>query len=654
LDQSPSLFDSPLFADLSDQKAARGLHRAREILLKTFGHEQFRGPQEAIVTHVIDGGDALVLMPTGGGKSLCYQVPALARDGMAVIISPLISLMQDQVDTLQNLGVKAYSYNSTLTLKQKRLIEEEVAAGEVKFLYMAPERLTNSSTLEMLDNLYIQDKLSLFAIDEAHCVSKWGHDFRPEYRKLGLIAKRFARVPRMGLTATADKTTRADIVKELALDKCRVFMGSFDRPNLFYSMEKRERQGTSQLNKFLKDKQGQCGIIYCLSRRKVEETTAYLLDKDWSVAAYHAGMPLKERRTNQEEFLRGDIDIIVATIAFGMGIDKSNVRYVVHMDLPKNIENYYQETGRAGRDGLKSSVQLFYSARDTIIMKQMARKNAKTAGRLEYEWESLEQMLSLGESVYCRRQAILQTFDEVYPKACGNCDNCAKDKSLLYKANDWITTMLILYHKAGGNLSQSTWLDLARGIVTLEAREKQWFAWEEFGFLMDHTEKAVLFGIRQMMLMGLVKMNWGQGGQLQITNKAIVFLEGDETLYFPFNPKQIKSKTKKTPVKKKAKAKKRTKSSTKKKASLKKGLPIGTIVPSGPNTLYNHLKELRREISQKKKVPAFKVFHDQSLREMAESRPQEMEELLDIYGIGDKKAKKFGKRFLKAIADFEQ
>ncbi len=648
MEQNPSFFDSPLFtADMN----ARSRHRARDILYKTFGYESFRGPQEDIVSHVIEGGDALVLMPTGGGKSLCYQIPGLAREGMAVVISPLISLMQDQVDTLQSLGIKAYSYNSTLGVKEKRRIEEEVRAGEVKFLYMAPERLTLNSTLQLLESLYQQDELALFAIDEAHCVSKWGHDFRPEYRKLGVLAKRFASVPRMALTATADKITRADMVKELSLDKCRVFMGSFDRPNLFYSMEKRERQGTAQLINFLKDKEDQCGIIYCLSRRKVEETTLFLEEKGYSVAAYHAGLPLEERRINQEAFLCGNIDIIVATIAFGMGIDKANVRYVVHMDLPKNIENYYQETGRAGRDGQESVVQLFYSARDLVIMKQMARKSAKTPQRLEYQYDSLEQMLSLGESAYCRRQAILQTFDEQYPKACGKCDNCLKDEDLFYKANEWMTKMFILFHRAGGNLSPMQWMDLARGIVTLEAREKGWFQWEEFGFLMDHSEKAVLFGIRQMMLMGLVKRNWAAGSSLQITNKAIEFLEGDERYYFPFNPKQIKAKSAAKAVKA---IKKKSKSSPKKSTPKKVAKKSTPSLKAGPlhSDLYKELKELRSEISKKKKTPAFKVLHDQSLREMAEKLPQDLDDLLDIHGIGEKKAKKYGKAFLKVINNF--
>lgn len=648
MEHNSSFFDSPLFAP---DTSARSRLKAREILYKTFGFQSFRGPQEDIVSHVIDGGDALVLMPTGGGKSLCYQIPGLATEAMTVVISPLISLMQDQVDTLQSLGVKAYSYNSTIGIREKRKIEEEVRNGEVQFLYMAPERLVLNSTLELLEGLYQQDNLGLFAIDEAHCVSKWGHDFRPEYRKLGILAKRFASVPRMALTATADKITRADIVNELGLGKCRVFMGSFDRPNLFYSMEKRERQGTTQLMNFLEDREGQCGIIYCLSRRKVEETTALLENKGYSVAAYHAGLALEERRINQEAFLDGKIDIMVATIAFGMGIDKANVRFVIHMDLPKNIENYYQETGRAGRDGQESVVQLFYSARDLVIMKQMARKSAKTAQRLEYQYESLEQMLSLGESAYCRRQAILETFDEQYPSACGKCDNCLKDNSLFYNARDWMTKMFILYHRAGGNLTQLQWMDLARGIVTVEVRQKGWFKWEEFGFLMDHSEKAVLFGIRQMKLMGLVKVNWSSGGSLQITNKAIEFLEGDEPYFFPFNPKQIKAKI----STKKKTTSSRKKKSTKKAVKKKPSLLRETSLKAGPlqSDLYKELKELRREISKKKKTPAFKVLHDQSLKEMAEKLPQNLDELLDIHGIGDKKAKKYGKAFLKVITNFK-
>ena len=632
------------------------------IIRGVFGFDSFRGPQEEIVKHVTSGKDALVLMPTGGGKSLCYQVPALAREGMAVIISPLISLMEDQVSTLQSLGIKAYSYNSTLGVRQKRLVEEEVKAGEVKFLYMAPERLTTQSCLELLDGLYARDELSLFAIDEAHCVSKWGHDFRPEYRKIGLIAKRYASVPKMALTATADKITRADIVSELKLEKSRVFMGSFDRPNLFYSMEKRERQGSTQLTQFLKGREEECGIIYCLSRRKVEETALFLQSKGFDARAYHAGLSLAERKENQDSFLSGQVNIIVATIAFGMGIDKSNVRYVVHMDLPKNIENYYQETGRAGRDGASSHVHLLYSARDIIIMKQMARKNTRSADRLQFEWESLEQMLSLANSAFCRRRGILQSFDEIYPQDCGNCDNCLKDKETFFHANEWMTKMFILFHSCPGFMTLEKWVDLARGIVTVEVREKQWFRWDEFGFLMDHTDKAVLFGLRQMMLMGFFKINWADGHRITLTNKAIEFLEGDESFYFPFHPKMIKTKT--SPAKKTKRTRKKatrkasnkvTKKTTKKgaKKTIKKAPLTPTNKESQEPGLYGHLRELRSQISKKKKIPAFKVFHDQSLKEMADSKPQTKEDLLELYGIGEIKAKKYGKTFLKAISEYE-
>jgi ATP-dependent DNA helicase RecQ len=400
------------------------IEESRLVLKKVFGYSDFRGPQEDIVAHAAGGGDCLVLMPTGGGKSLCYQIPGLIRDGVTVVISPLISLMQDQVQTLNELGLKARAYNSSLSAKEKRLTEEELLKGELDFLYLAPERLMTSSCQRLLEEVDIKGGLALFAIDEAHCVSKWGHDFRPEYRKLAFLARHYPHVPRMALTATADKFTRADIIRELKLEKARVFMGSFDRPNLTYGLTKRVRQGSEQLLTFLEGREEECGIIYCLSRRKVEETALFLQQKGFNALPYHAGLETEVRARHQEEFLQSEGMIMVATIAFGMGIDKPNVRYVVHMDLPKNIENYYQETGRAGRDGDPADVQLFYGLRDVVILKQMMRKNAKGAERFNFEVENLESMLAFAQSLTCRRVTILQSFDEDFRGPCGQCDNC--------------------------------------------------------------------------------------------------------------------------------------------------------------------------------------------------------------------------------------
>lgn len=408
-------------------------------------------------------------------------------------------------------------------------------------------------------------------------------------------------------------------------------------------------QGTAQLKKFLQGRENQCGIIYCLSRRKVEETTLLLQQEGIEARAYHAGLPLNERKRNQEDFLEGRVNIVVATIAFGMGIDKSNVRFVVHMDLPKNIENYYQETGRAGRDGHPSEVQLYYSARDTVIMKQMARKGRKEASRLQFELEALDSMLAFADSAHCRREVILQCFDEEFEAPCGQCDNCHKDPAEFFKATEWVKKMLLLYHQVKTPMTLQQMVDLARGLVTVQAREKGWFQLENFGYLMDHSEKGVFYGLRQMMVIGLIKSDWSKGGHISLTQKALQVLKGEREIAFTLNPKTVKgSSPKKKAAKKAAKktAKKTTTSSVRKKKVKKKTLGTGA-----PSSLYEKLKEHRRSLSKKKRVPAFKIFHDQSLREMADLKPQTHEEMLEIYGVGDKKLKKYGASFLKLIND---
>lgn len=636
------------------------VHEGRLVLKKVFGFSDFRGPQEDIVSHTAAGGDGLVLMPTGGGKSLCYQIPGLMREGVTVVISPLISLMQDQVQTLQELGLSARAYNSSLSAKEKRLTEEELLKGELDFLYLAPERLMTNSCQRLLEEVDIKGGLGLFAIDEAHCVSKWGHDFRPEYRKLAFLARQFPHVPRIALTATADKFTRADIIRELKLEKARVFMGSFDRPNLTYGLTKRVRQGSEQLMAFLKGREEENGIIYCLSRRKVEETALFLQSKGLNALPYHAGLDTEVRARHQEEFLQSEGMIMVATIAFGMGIDKPNVRFVVHMDLPKNIENYYQETGRAGRDGAPADVQLYYGARDVVILKQMMRKNAKGAERFYFESEGLEAMLAFAQSMTCRRVTILQSFDEDFRGPCGQCDNCLSEESefsLGFEMRDWALKLLVLYYKSQILQSPQDLCDLARGVISQKVREKKWYELENFGFLIDVTEKGVLYFIRQLMAAQFLKMDWTKGGLLQLTPLALEFIKGKESFYLREHPAQIH---KKTPSEKKAAATKKTtkkaaKRSTKKKVARPKKA-FSSPSPQGLTAqgieLYERLKELRRKESKKRRIPAFKVFHDQTLVEMAREMPQSTDDLLELYGVGETKLKKYGRTFLKEIASF--
>jgi ATP-dependent DNA helicase RecQ len=651
---------SSLFSDDFSLEDPGMAQEARLVLKKVFGYQSFRGLQGEIVTHAARGGDSLVLMPTGGGKSLCFQIPGLIREGLTVVISPLISLMQDQVQTLQENVLRACAYNSSLGLKEKRQVEKDLLAGQVDFLYLAPERLMTQSCQDLLEEIDINGGkgggLGLFAIDEAHCVSKWGHDFRPEYRRLTYLAKRYPNVPRMALTATADKFTRADIIRELKLEKARVFMGSFDRPNLTYHLTKRVRQGSEQILNFLKNHEGECGIIYCLSRRKVEETATFLKGKGHRALPYHAGLDNATRRDHQEQFLQSENMIIVATIAFGMGIDKPNVRFVAHMDLPKNIENYYQETGRAGRDGLPAVVQLFYGARDIVVLKMMMRKNNRGTGRFFFESENLESMYSFASSTACRRQTILQGFDEDFRGPCGNCDNCfSVDQEEGFSAREWAMKILVLYHRAKHLQSPQDLCDLARGLVTLKVREKKWFELENFGFLMDTPEKGVLYGIRQLMSHGFLKMDWNKGGLLQLTPLALDFLKEEKDLYFRDNPKRLIQKSKPTTEQKaatkKKKATKKIAKKTTKKVSKAKAAP--TKLKAGAGGLFEHLKDLRRKESKKRRLPAFRIFHDQTLKEMAEQLPESNEELLDLYGVGEAKLKKYGKVFLKGIADYQ-
>jgi len=633
------------------------LCEATLLLKRVFGFSSFRGPQKEIVTNAINGGDSLVLMPTGGGKSLCFQVPGLLREGVCIVISPLISLMQDQVQTLNELGLIAYAYNSSLTLKERRKVEEDLRAGVVDFLYMAPERLFASGTIDLLQEVQEKAGLSLFAIDEAHCVSAWGHDFRPEYRKLARLARDFPSVPRMALTATADKFTRADIIRELKLEEARVFMGSFDRPNIHYGAIKRERQGTAQLMNYLEDKQGMSGIIYCLSRRKVEETTLFLQERGYPAMAYHAGLDTKTRYANQARFVAEENQIMVATIAFGMGIDKPDVRFVVHMDLPKNVENYYQETGRAGRDGLDSEALLFYGARDPVILKQMMRKSrGKTAARFHFESEALDGMYALGQSLHCRRQIILQSFDEDFRSPCGNCDNCLREELPIgaFRAREWSEKILSLYHRTGAQLCPGDIVDLARGLVTAKVRQHKWFDLPDFGFCMDTPEKGVAFGLRSLMALGLLKADWSRGGSLIMTNLAVEFLGSAAPIYFLEDPKRVGKNAAKKKTKAATGTKKRTKKSTSKSPSKKKAAKKSTKkgITSPETDLLGHLKELRRKEAKKKRVPAYKVFHDQTLIEMAQQMPVNLEEFMELYGVGEVKARRYGPTFLKALENF--
>ena len=390
-----------------------------DLLQSVFGYPSFRGQQQAVVEHLSEGGDALVLMPTGGGKSLCYQIPALLRQGTGIVVSPLIALMQDQVDALREAGVAAAYLNSSLGAEEQREVERQLLAGELNLIYVAPERLLTSRFLDQLE----RTEVALFAIDEAHCVSQWGHDFRPEYRELAILHQRFPQVPRIALTATADPRTREEIVERLSLRDARQFVSSFDRPNIGYRVGLRHN-AKRQLGEFLQGHQGESGIVYCLSRRKVDDTAAWLAEAGIEALPYHAGLDAATRAKNQKRFLREDGVVMVATVAFGMGIDKPDVRFVAHLDLPRSIEGYYQETGRAGRDGLPAEAWMIYGLSDVVTMSQMIAQSESADERKRVERQKLESLLAYAEATDCRRQLLLGAFGETYPGPCGHCDNC--------------------------------------------------------------------------------------------------------------------------------------------------------------------------------------------------------------------------------------
>ncbi len=591
----------------------------KKVLKNVFGHSEFRAPQEEIIETLMSGGDALVLMPTGGGKSLCYQIPALIREGVGVVISPLISLMQDQVSTLREQGVRAAFLNSSQGKKQQREVEAAFVSGELELIYVAPERLLSSYFLNLLEKA----KVSLFAIDEAHCVSQWGHDFRPDYLRLKILADRFPNIPRIGLTATADHLTRSVIINELGLNKAKVFMTSFDRPNITYLVQKKNNP-TQQLTQFLKKQEPDCsGIVYCLSRRKVEEVTAFLNVQGHRALGYHAGMGKEERRQNQEAFLMQEGVIIVATIAFGMGIDKPDVRYVVHMDLPRSIESYFQETGRAGRDGDKATALLLWGRRDYVILKLMIQKNQN--GRPMEEW-NLDSILGLCESVECRRELVLRWFGENYQGPCGYCDVCLGSVRKYVDGTGYALSVLRELHNGGGRLAFK-FLEHHMNRTAPELNIAQW-----------------KFVIRQLLTQGMIQRN-PQLETVGLSKKALPLLKGERG--FPLsNELHIQKDSKKRPAKSAGRKKTRKKAVPRVQKIEKKSFIVKDT------ELLEKLKEVRKKLATKRRIPAYKVFHDATLREMAEYKPTSEEEFLGLNGVGNAKLKKYGNIFIEAILEF--
>ena len=598
---------------------------ALTILQTVFGYPAFRGEQQAIIEHVASGGDALVLMPTGGGKSLCYQIPALLRDGTAIVVSPLIALMQDQVDALRQLGVEAAFLNSSLDPFAQREVEQRFANGALKLLYVAPERLLTERCLEML----ARGEVSLFAIDEAHCVSQWGHDFRPEYRQLTVLHERFPSVPRIALTATADAPTRREIVERLALDTAKQFVASFDRPNICYRVVEKD-EPRRQLKDFLATHAGESGIVYCLSRRKVEDTAEWLGEEGVSALAYHAGMDAASRTANQQRFLREDGIVMVATIAFGMGIDKPDVRFVAHLDLPKSMEGYYQETGRAGRDGLAADAWLCYGLADVVTLAQLIAQGESGDERKRVERGKLDALLAYCETTACRRRRLLAYFGEEYDHDCGNCDNCL-DPPERWDASVVAQKALSAVYRTGQRFGVGHLTSVLRGesddrITALRHDQLPTFG---VGAELDKRQWRGVF--RQLVAAGLLATDEEGFGTLRLTEASRDVLRGA------------------TPVHLRRQADQGERKRARQKARGERARASLDIAPHEA-PLWDALRDLRGRLAREQGVPAYVIFHDATLLAMLRERPRTLDALGAISGVGERKLARYGEAFLGTLS----
>ena len=601
------------------------MQNAKNILQNTFGYSDFRHNQEDIIRQLINGGDAFVLMPTGGGKSLCFQIPAIVRDGVGVVISPLIALMQDQVDALKQLGINAAFLNSTLNSFDRQNVEESLLRGDLQMLYVAPERLLNEQTL----NLLAQCKISLFAIDEAHCVSQWWHDFRPEYQKLSVLPERFPEVPRIALTATADRRTRSEIIQQLKLNNAGVYVSSFDRPNITYTISE-EQNARDKLWRFIQQKHsGDAGIVYCLSRKKVEATAEWLTNKGLVALPYHAALPVEVRARNQQRFLREDGVIIVATIAFGMGIDKPDVRFVAHLNLPKNIEAYYQETGRAGRDGEPADAWMSYGLQDVLLLRQMMQESNGSDEYKRIIHQKLDAMLGLCELASCRRQAILAYFDEHMEEPCGNCDNCLNPPETWDATTDAQKALSTVY-RTGQRFGVAYVTDVLVGKTDQRIIQNGHDKISTWGIGNDVTQVEWRSLFRQLIAQGYLNSNMERFGALELTQKSRPLLRGE-----------IKLMARKYQRPASASASRKTKSSQAK-AELR----------TMDAELFAALRDLRSELANEQGVPPYVIFSDASLIEMARKRPQTKDTFRFISGVGEMKLARYGEQFMAVIREY--
>ena len=602
------------------------MNKLLKTLEKYYGYKKFRENQEEIIKLIIEGKNVFVLMPTGAGKSLCYQIPAIIMDGVAIIISPLIALMQEQCQALTQIGVKAKTINSSLSIEEIEQVKEEILANKLDIIYISPERLNQEKFIELL----LQAKIALFAIDEAHCISAWGHDFRPDYADLSIIVKKFAHIPRIALTATADIATRKDIIEKLALENSRQFISSFDRPNIHYKIEVRDNP-KKQLVSFIKQNYTEgSGIIYCLSRAKTEEFASFLEAEGFNIVSYHAGLPAVTRQDNLKKFLMDEKVIMVATIAFGMGIDKPNVRFVAHLNIPKSIENYYQETGRAGRDGLPANVWMIYGLADISSQRNWIEKGNSSIEQKRIQHQKLNALLGLCEASICIRKILLEYFDDIFTKkTCGNCENC-NNPPKVFDGTIAAQKALSAVYRTGQRFGINYLIDLILGNINIRLKNFNHDKLQVFGIGKEYDKKAWQNIFRQLVSNRLLNVDILGHGGLSLSEEGLKFLKEKQHINLR---EQIKTKRSKKEIIEKQKGKK-----------------IISFENDTDRILFEKLKERRLKLAQVQNIPPYMVFHDSTIFEFAIQKPKNEDEMKKISGVGQVKFQYYGEEFLDVIS----